>query len=216
MTLLLVSPVFWCWLRVMVLPVSDLELLIQTPALENSNSVKTLNLLLWFLLVLAFGHLSYGDFWGFLLNILFALLGYITFKRLQLSTLAFFSFLCAFNAGIDLMASISLLSSIAASSADQLVELAKTLQIELWQLVAAAVVVSLDAIVFTTCLFLTCRVYSDLRAAVYSQLGLLGQPLIIQRPTTNAPQDALAQGPEHAAFRPFQGRPHRIIPESTA
>ena len=205
----------------MVLPISDLELLIQVPAVENSSSVKTLNILFWFLIVLAFGHLSYGDFWGFLLNILFALLGYITFKRLQLSTLAFFSFLCAFNAGIDLMASISLLSSISASTADQLVELAKTLHIELWQLVAAAVVVSLDAIVYTTCLILTCKVYSELRAAVYSQLGLLGQPLMVQRtgyqPTATQEQTPGAAGPvngaQQAAFRPFQGRPHRITPE---
>ena len=197
----------------MVLPVSDLELLIQVPAVENSASIRTLNLLLWFLIVLGFGHLSYGDFWGFLLNILFALLGYITFKRLQLSTLAFFSFLCAFNAGIDLMASISLLSSISASTADQLVELAKTLHIELWQLVAAAVVVSLDAIVYTTCLVLTCRVYSDLRSAVYAQLGLLGQPLLIQRQATSQEQTTGNGGGQHSAFRPFQGRPHRISPE---
>ena len=191
----------------MVFPVSDLELLIQAPTIENSSSVKTLNVLFWFLIVLAFGHLSYGDFWGFLLNVLFALLGYITFKRMQLSTLAFFSFLCAFNAGIDLMASISLLSSIAASTTDQLLEMARTLHVELWQLVAAAVVISLDAIVFSTCLVLSCKVYSELRATVYSQLGLLGQPLIRQQPQMPS------QEPEHAVFRPFQGRPHRISPE---
>jgi hypothetical protein len=191
----------------MVFPVSDIELLVRAPSIEDSASVKTLNVLFWFLIVLGFGHLSYGDFWGFLLNVLFALLGYITFKRMQLSTLAFFSFLCAFNAGIDLMASISLLSAIGASTGDQLLEMARTLHVELWQLVAAAVVVSLDAIVFTTCLILSCKVYSELRATVYSQLGLLGQPLMQPQP------QRAAQEPEHAVFRPFQGRPHRISPE---
>jgi hypothetical protein len=173
--------------------------------------------------VLGFGHLSYGDFWGFFLNILFALLGYITFKRLQLSTLAFFSFLCAFNAGIDLMASIGLLSTFASSSSDQLLELAKSLRMELWQLVTAAVVVSLDAIVFTTCLVLTCKVYADLRSVLYSQLGLLGQPLLLQQQQVSASGlvrqggteavQAPMNGAQQASFQPFQGRPHRISPE---
>lgn len=204
----------------MVFPVSDLELLVQPPALTDSSSIRTLYLLFWFLLVLAFGHLSYGDFWGFFLNLLFALLGYITFKRLQLSTLAFFSFLCAFNAGIDLMASVSLLTTFASASGDQLLELAKTIHMELWQLITAAVVVTLDAIVFTTCLFLTCKVYNDLRSVLYSQLGLLGQPLLMAQQQGGAQQRQPAQeqsqqppnGSQQQSFTPFQGRSHRIVP----
>lgn len=206
----------------MVFPVSDLELLVQPPALTDSSSIRTLYLLFWFLLVLAFGHLSYGDFWGFFLNLLFALLGYITFKRLQLSTLAFFSFLCAFNAGIDLMASVSLLTTFASASGDQLLELAKSIHMELWQLITAAVVVSLDAIVFTTCLFLTCKVYNDLRSVLYSQLGLLGQPLLLaqqqgaaqQRQPAPEQSQQPANGSQQQSFTPFQGRPHRIVPEA--
>jgi hypothetical protein len=206
----------------MVFPVSDLELLVQPPALTDSSSIRTLYLLFWFLLVLAFGHLSYGDFWGFFLNLLFALLGYITFKRLQLSTLAFFSFLCAFNAGIDLMASVSLLTTFASSSGDQLLELAKTIHMELWQLITAAVVVSLDAIVFTTCLFLTCKVYNDLRSVLYSQFGLLGQPLLMAQQQGGAQQrqpgqeqsQQPANGSQQQSFTPFQGRPLRIVPEA--
>ena len=206
----------------MVLPVSDLELLVQPPALSDSSSIRTLYVLFWFLLVLAFGHLSYGDFWGFFLNLLFALLGYITFKRLQLSTLAFFSFLCAFNAGIDLMASVSLLTTFASASSDQLLELAKTVHMELWQLITAAVVVSLDAIVFTTCLVLTCKVYNDLRSVLYSQLGLLGQPLLLAQQQGGVQQRQPAQdqaqqpgnGAQQPSFTPFQGRPHRIAPEA--
>ena len=133
---------------------------------------------------------------------------------MQLSTIAFFSFLCAFNAGVDLMASISLLSSLASSSAEELSAMASALRMELWQLVTAAVVITLDAIVFSTCLFLTCKVYAELRANIYSQLGLLGQPFLMQqgaRPQGEQ-QPEPASGQPHAAFRPFQGQPHRIEP----
>ena len=204
----------------MVLPVSDIELYMPTPALEGSTSKKALYLLFWFLIVLAFAHLAYGDFWGFLLDLLFSLLGYVTLKRLQLSTMAFFSFLCAFNAGIDLMASISVLSSLASSTTEQLQQMATALHVEIWQLVTAAVVITLDAIVFSTCLVLTCKLYSDLRANLYSQMGLFAQPLLVQQqsqplgqptgPTQTTEQTNPAQ---HAAFRPFQGRPHRLTPE---
>ena len=205
----------------MVLPTSDFELFMPAPVLEESSSKRALYILFWLLLVLAFAHLSYGDFWGFLLDLLFSLLGYVTLKRLQLSTMAFFSFLCAFNAGIDLMASISVLSSLASSSTEQLQQLATTLHVEMWQLVTAAVVITLDAIVFSTCLVLTCKLYSDLRSNIYSQLGLLGQPLLMQSQLrTSAQPSGPPQATEqinhghHAAFRPIQGRAHRLTPET--
>jgi hypothetical protein len=194
----------------MVLPVSDIEMFVPLSPPPDSSSKNILYLLFWFLVVLSFAHLGYGDFWGFLLDLLFALLGYITFKRMQLSTIAFFSFLCAFNAGIDLMASISLLSSISSSSATDLDTMASSLHMHLWQLVMAASVITLDAIVYATCLVLTCKVYSELRANVYSQLGLLGQPFLIQRqPEQNQAAETAASG-QQGAFRAFQGRPHRI------
>ena len=193
----------------MVFPVSDIEMFVPLAPPIESASKKTLYLLFWFLIVLSFAHLSYGDFWGFLLDSLFAFLGYLTFKRMQLSTIAFFSFLCAFNAGIDLMASISLLSSISSSSAEQLQEMAGSLKMEMWQLIVAAVVITLDAIVFSTCLILTCKVYSEVRANVYSQLGLLGQPFLVQQQQPTQESTAPGNG-QHAAFRAFQGRPHRI------
>lgn len=201
----------------MVLPVSDIELYLPAPSLEESGAKKNLYLLYWFLIILAFAHLSYADFWGFILDSLFALLGYITLKRLQLSTLAFFSFLCAFNAGIDLMASVSLLTSISTLSSQQIVDMAATVHLQTWQLVVASIVVSLDAIVYSTCLVLTCKLYSELRAHVYSHLGLLGRPFLLQNQQMQGQngqplQPALSQSetPHGASFRPFQGRPHRI------
>lgn len=200
----------------MVLPVSDLELFLPTPSLDESVTKKSLYLLYWFLIVLAFAHLSYGNFWGFILDLLFAILGYITFKRMQLSTLAFFSFLCAFNAGIDLMASVSLLTSISSLSSDQLLAFSSSLHLQPWQLAVAATVITLDAVVYSTCLVLTCKLYSELRVLVYSQFGLLGRPFllqtqqnaqnqVIQPVPSETPQPSQASG-----FTPFQGRPHRI------
>ncbi len=93
---------------------------------------------------------------------------------------------------------------------------------ELWQLITAAVVVSLDAIVFTTCLFLTCKIYNDLRSVLYSQFGLLGQPLLMAQQQGGAQQrqpgqeqsQQPANGSQQQSFTPFQGRPLRIVPEA--
>jgi len=180
--------------------------------------------------LLGFAHLSYGDFWGFVLDTLFALLGYLTFSRLQLSSIAFFTFLCAFNAGIDLIASMGLLSFLATSDFTDIKTMADSVHMSVQQFKAAAVVITLDTIVMSTCLILACKVYSDVRANVYSQLGLLGQPLLIgqQQPVQFAqPQQQMigeAAGGNgqtltgtgaHQAFVPFQGRGHRITPPST-
>lgn len=193
----------------MVLPVSDIEMFMPILPPPDSGSKKVLYVMFWLLIVLSFAHLAYGDFWGFLLDALFSFLGYITFKRMQLSTIAFFSFLCAFNAGIDLMASIGLLSSLASSSSEELYAMATTLHMELWQLIMASVVVTLDAIVYATCLILTCKVYTELRSHMYSQLGLLGQPFLARR-SVEAQETPPSSGGQHSAFRPFQGTAHRI------
>jgi hypothetical protein len=188
----------------MVVPVSDVEMYMvvpTTPVIERSK--RLLSGLFAALVILGFAHLGYKDFWGFVLDVLFALLGYVTFKRLQLSTLAFFSFLCAFNAGVDLIASINLVSALASDTAT-LDILKSSLGLEQWQIVLAAAVVTMDAIVMSTCLMVTCKVYSDLRSLVYSQMGgMFGQPLLGDQQTT-------AQPPPVQTFVPFQGRAHRI------
>lgn len=175
---------------------------------------SSLSILFSILVLLGVGHLLYGDFWGFVLDMLFALLGYITFKRMQLSTIAFFCFLCAFNAGIDLLASINLLASVSRSSADELFTMAQALDMQVWQLVTATAILALDAIVMFACLILSCKVYSELRSNIYSQIGLITEPLML--PGHGRQSSHLAQDPPaHAAFRPFQGRPHRISEPST-
>ena len=194
----------------MVFPVNDIEMYVSLPPSSMAESTrKVLNILFSFLVILSFAHLSYGDFWGFLLDLLFALLGFITFKRLQLSTIAFFSFLCAFNTGIDLIASINLLSMLASSSSEDIEKLAESLHMQLWQIVVATTVISLDAITIGCCLILTCRVYSELRANIYSQIGLMSQPLLVQQTTQNLPPQNTQQG-NGAPFVPFQGEPHRV------
>ncbi len=188
----------------MVIAGNDLEMyMVVPPSPAIDRSKKFLNALFWALVGLGFAHLGYRDFWGFLLDILFALLGYVTFKRLQLSSLAFFSFLCAFNAGVDMIASINLISALAAPDSETAEALASALHLEPWQMTLATVVVTCDAIVMSTCLVITCKVYSDMRALVYAQMGaVLAQPLITQQNHNPPPQ----------TFVPFQGTPHRIAP----
>lgn len=213
----------------MVFPSNDIELFVplQIPrTVEKSRRI--LYFLLWTLVLLGFAHLSYGDFWGFVLDSLFALLGYLTFSRLQISSIAFFSFLCAFNTGIDLIATIGLLSFLSTSDFTEIKSMADSAHMSVQQLKAAAAIITLDTIIMGTCLFLSCRVYSDVRANVFSQLGLLGQPLFIRSGQiapgqTNAQTAAgtLDQGRSVSnsgpvqAFVPFQGRSHRITPQNT-
>ena len=185
----------------MVLPVNTMEVYIPvTGVAERTTAV--LNVLFAILIVLSIGHLCYGDFWGFVLDSLFGLLGFITFKRMQLSTVAFFCFLCGFNAGIDLIASINLVSTVLHSNPDELYSLGETLHMQVWQVVTATIVLTLDAIIMITCLFLSCKVYNELRSTLYSQIGLITEPLML---ATNNHHEQQAP-----PFQPFQGTPHRI------
>lgn len=193
------------FVEAMVLPVSNLEMFVVGASSISAQTTKWLNVLFAMLVFLGFAHLGYGDFWGFVLDTLFGLLGYLTFKRLQLSTIAFFCFLCAFNAGIDLVASINLVFSVAKSTPEELFSLSESLNIEEWQLIFAAIVLTLDAVIMLVCLVLSCKVYSDLRSNVYAQIGLMTTQPLISR-SNNEP---------HAAFQPFQGRPHRISQPGT-
>jgi len=217
----------------MVFPVNDIELFVplQVPrSVEKTRRI--LYFLFWVLIVLGFAHLSYGDFWGFVLDSLFALLGYLTFSRLQISSIAFFSFLCAFNTGIDLIATIGLLSFLSTSDFTEVKSMADSAHMSVQQLKAAAAIITMDTIVMGTCLFLSCSVYSDVRANVYSQIGLLSQPLMLRPGQVTTGQVAIpssgAQGSFQAdqarnltnsapvqAFVPFQGRSHRITPQQT-
>ena len=217
----------------MVFPVNDIELFVPLQIPQSvEKSRRLLYFLFWFLIVLAFAHLSYGDFWGFVLDSLFALLGYLTFSRLQLSSIAFFSFLCAFNTGIDLIATIGLLSFLSTSDFTEIKTMADTAHMSVQQLKTAAAIITLDTVVMGTCLFLSCSVYSDVRANVYSQIGLLGQPLMFrpqqittgqilpQQPngTASSASDqgrAVTNSAPVQAFVPFQGRSHRITPQHT-
>lgn len=217
----------------MVFPSNDIELFVplQIPR-SVGKARRILYFLFWALVVLGFAHLSYGDFWGFVLDALFALLGYLTFSRLQISSIAFFSFLCAFNTGIDLIATIGLLSFLSTSDFTEIKTMADSAHMSVQQLKSAAAIITLDTIVMGTCLFLSCSVYSDVRANVYSQLGLLGQPLLIRPgqiapgqtntqtstgqifPTIEQARNVNNSGPVQA-FVPFQGRSHRITPQRT-
>ena len=217
----------------MVFPVNDIELFVplQVPrSVEKSRRI--LYFLFWVLIVLGFAHLSYGDFWGFVLDSLFALLGYLTFSRLQISSIAFFSFLCAFNTGIDLIATIGLLSFLSTSDFTEIKTMADSAHMSVQQLKAAAAIITLDTIVMGTSLFLSCSVYSDVRANVYSQLGLLGQPLMFRPAQATTGQvigtspgtqpsgqtetgRTMTNGAPVQAFVPFQGRSHRITPQHT-
>jgi hypothetical protein len=108
--------------------------------------------------------------------------------------------------------------------------MADSVNMTVQQLKAAAVVVTLDTLVMGTCLIFACKVYSDVRANLYSQIGLLGQPLMIgqqqgqmqfSQPVIAPPAGAqqigtapqtITNGTAHQAFVPFQGRGHRITP----
>lgn len=190
----------------MVLPINNVEMFVQIPPISTT---RPLNVLFAILVGLGIGHLCYGDFWGFVLDTLFGLLGYLTFKQIQLSTIAFFCFLCAFNAGIDLIASINLIYSVTKSTPDELFSLAHELNLKEWQLIAATCVVTMDAIVMFASLILSCKVYTEVRSNMYAQIGLLTQPFMAQAQNNQENQQP------HIAFQPFQGRAHRMSEPNT-
>ncbi|EER07381.1 hypothetical protein Pmar_PMAR020545 [Perkinsus marinus ATCC 50983] len=118
------------------------------------------------LVILSFGHLIYGDGWGALLDIMFALLGYATFRRWLLSGIAFYSFLCAFNCGIDVVATINVGMSI--EGMDRKTHDSLKLTSGLEAVILGTMV--MDTLVMGACLVFSCKIYTDLRANLYSQL----------------------------------------------
>ncbi|EER10369.1 hypothetical protein Pmar_PMAR007777 [Perkinsus marinus ATCC 50983] len=200
---------------------------------------KYLDVSFMMLVVLSFGHMIYGDGWGALLDLMFALLGYATFRRWLLSGIAFYSFLCAFNCGIDVVATINVGMSI--EGMDQKTHDSLKLTPGLEGVILGTMV--MDTLVMGACLVFSCKIYTDLRANLYTQLiggggadvtatsalfldgqqgatqqqqqqQTLGMPLLQQQQQqqqSDRQQTGQQQQQQHPLpFMPFQGQAHKL------
>ncbi|KAF4658598.1 hypothetical protein FOL47_007898 [Perkinsus chesapeaki] len=154
----------------MLFPVSDgSDIYMSVPVPPTDESLKLrryLDVSFVMLVVLSFGHMVYGDGWGALLDIMFALLGYATFRRWLLSGIAFYSFLCAFNCGIDVVATINVGMSL--ESMDQKTHDSLKLTTGVEAVILGTMI--MDTLVMGVCLVFSCKIYTDLRANLYTQL----------------------------------------------